>query len=669
MLDPVSPAKYLLLLWLLVASLLMGVRLTRRFIGSGEPLDVAGYALAFSTLLLGVVGSWVARIVRHFPGTFIVLGVLFSLPLLVDLARRWRSSAPAGSPGRPELPRSGPTHSPKESAAALAIGIVALVPTLNMVWGTHLWDDWYFYLPLTSAFSRNVFPVVYPFLPDRALTYHFAFAWLAGIIEYHTGLSPEHCVDVISTLFLVIFYLSAAGTFRIWVGGRVAPYAGAAVVIGFGPLSWLWMLFQSHGNSLRSWFVAWMLDSQTTFANDVARNADYLLQKPMLSGMALLWLVMSLVFVARRRHSVAGAAAAGFCVGMVELFQYPTASLATLASGAVLLLDVLLAKSLRRQKLLMLIGLFGILAVALPRVNGGFVANPQGDPIIVDYVWNFPYPGLVSWAKAHDLPTFFCYMVYYGATAFMLPFVLPSLWRQRSLNTVCMVLFAAGGFAVTHLVHHRTTPVNITKFLHLSGFALAAVSAAGVLLATRRWPPRPRAVILSLFVVAASLSTWLASTSMTAPGQPRPIVADATVQSLRSMARWLRPHAGSHDRVFALTDEVQAMSGVMSPPPTRRPRGTPGLHRHRSRLRSRIHRHGQGADRQRRRLPRRPESLSAQSPLGGPAVPTAAVSRRRSPPPTGRSRPVPLRHELPPTPTGWLIYEYLKGPSPGSLSD
>ena len=673
MLDPINPAKCLLFFGLMLISLCLGVRITRRFLGVQEPLDIFGFALGVAMLVVGVVGSWIARLTRSFPVTFILLAGIMALPWLWDWRRQLdRVSALRSSlsfrffPG--DLRDRTEMLTRRERYLALVLGVVALLPPLNLIWRTHLWDDWYFYLPLTSAFSRGVFPVVYPFLPDRALTYHFGFAWLAGIVEYHTGISPEHCVDIVSTAMLVTFYFSSAATFRIWLGGRLAPYAAAAIAIGFGPLAWFWSLVQNGFGGSLTWLWGWISESQTTFSTEVARPADYLLQKPMLAGMALVWVVMALFFVARRRTSVAGAAASGIAAGMLELFQYPMASLALVAGMGVLFLDLVLQRIVWKRRLAMLL-CFGATAVILPRLNGGFVANPQGDPIFVDRIWNFPYPAFVDFGRTHSLPTFVCYLLYYGASAVVLPFVLPHLWRRKSMNALWMLAVFGAAFAVPHLMRHRSSPVNITKFFQISAFALAALSAAGVLAATSRWPSRVRAFALCTYLIVVNLSTWFSSIHISTPPSTG-VVASSTVASLRRMARWLRPHAGVYDRVFALTDEVEAMSGVLSPLPPFAEGG---------RQLYTVTAHGYAPD-YIASIKSSTDSLAASLDeasllrlkirwivLPDPLPDVVGTEARRR---LEQTDSFQLRERISPNPgSGWRIYEYLKGPLPGSLED
>ncbi|MEO5766967.1 MAG: hypothetical protein ABIS92_01325 [Polyangia bacterium] len=668
MLDPLNPAKWLLLVWLVAAASMTASQITRRFLGAREPLDRIGYTAAFSLLIVGTVGSWMGRLVRQFPVTFIFLAVLLSVPLVPEVLR-WFRRTPAARSGldQASFPWAATVLDRRERTIAIAMGILILFPPLWAVWRTHLWDDWYFYMPLTSAFSRGILPVVYPFLPDRAVTYHYSFAWLAGILEYHTGVSPEICVDIISTVFLVTFYLSAAATFRLWVGGRLAPYLGAALAIGFGPLAWLWALVRNDHQDPRSWWSSWFIQSsQTTFSDAIARPMDYLLQKPMLAGMALVWLVMALVLVSRRRISVAGAALAGLCVGMVELFQYPVALLAGLAGLAVLALDVLIDGGNRKQRLQMLVA-FGLFAVALPPLNGGFVANPQGDAIVMERIWSFPFPPTVAFGAAHKLSTFLCYTLYYGAPLLVFPLVLPSFWRQRSFTALWMLVFGGAAFAIPHVLHHKASPVNITKFFHLSDFALAALVAAGLLLTTRRWSARLRMTVLTGFVILASLSTWTAAFNISIP-RNNGVMDPATVQSMRLMARWLRQHAGTYDRMFALTDEVEAMSGVLSPLPPFAPGG---------RQLYTVTAHGYAPpyiDSMRRLTESAAASLDDDSllrlkirwvvlPDPLPDVVGPEARRRLADPQIFK-----LRQRTVPTPAaGWFVYEYLKGPPPNSL--
>jgi hypothetical protein len=413
---------------------------------------------------------------------------------------------------------------------------------------------------------------VYPFLPDQPLSYHFGFAWLAGVAEYFTGISPEHCVDVVSTALLLTYYLSASATFRLWGAGRWAPHVAAGMTIGFGPLAWLWALSRDGARQGSSRIWSWVLDSQTTFSDRIDRPTDYLLQKPMLAGMALIWTSLGLFALARRRASILGAMAAGVCIGMVELFQFPIAVLGGLAGGTALGLDVVLTSSPRRkQRLLMLLG-YGLAAATVIRLNGGFAANPQGDPILMDSAWTFPFGAISHYAQGHGLPTWLCYLMYYGASIVILPFVIPSLWRQRSMNTVWLGVFAVSAFLIPHLVRYRSDPGNITKFFQLQAFALAGLSAAGLLVASRRWPAGLRATAMGASLIAMSLSTWLSCCEIANPVSGG-VVDAATVSSLRRMARWLRSNAEVHDRAFALSDDVAAMSGVASPLPPYAPGG------------------------------------------------------------------------------------------------
>lgn len=661
MLDPVSPAKLLLLSWLLTATGLFAVRLTRRFIGVREPLDIAGFGLAFSILILGVAGSWMARVTHSMAGTFIGLAALVSLPRLADL-RRGFAGQPKGATSGRERPGSsagGAILDRRERLFAIALGVLVLLPPLTVIWKTHLWDDWDYYLPLTSAFSRGAVPVVYPFLPDRPLTYHFGFAWLAGVTEYFTGISPEHCLDIVSTAMLVAFYLSASATVRLSGSGRLAPHVAAAMAIGFGPLGWLWAAFQEGApRSSRLW--AWVMDSQTTFSNGISSPTDYLLQKPMLAGMALIWTSLALLGVARRRASIAGATAAGICLGMVELFQFPIAVLGGLAGGAILGLDVLLARSPRRKhRLLMLVG-YGLSAAIIAPLNGGFAANPQGDPIHMDRVRNFPFDAISRYAAGHELSTWLCYVGYYGASSVILIFVLPSLWRQRSTNALWLGMVALAAFLIPHLFQYRSSPINITKFFQLSAFALAGLSALGLTVASRRWPVALRASVMGACLVAVSLSTSMACFQIANPVSGG-VVDAATISSLRRMARWLRSHAGTSDRAFALSDDVAAMSGIASPLPPDAPGG---------RQRYTVLAHGyapdyvatmQGlTDGLARSLDestlRRLEIRWVVLPVPLPAAVGTEARRRLDLPDVFQ-----LRHQTSPAPGGWFIYEYLKG--------
>lgn len=673
MLEPWTLARLLLLTWLLLTSLLLGARLTRRFIGVTEPMDVIGFSLTFAMLLVGVVGSWLGRINHHFPLPLIALGLLMSAPALIQTPwRPWRRTL--GPERGRAMPEAGLVVSVgsagrltgRERVYAGLFGALAICGPVTMIWVTHLWDDWYFYLPLTSAFSRGILPVLNPFLPDRALTYHFGCAWLAGILEYLTGLSPEHCVDVVSTTMLVAFYLSAAATFRLWVGGRLAPYLAAAAVVCFSPLGWLWALFQAKGSGMQAWFLSWADETQTTFSDGIARPADYLLQKPMLAGMALVWAAMALTFVAGRRRDVLGAAVAGIAVGMLELFAYHTASLAALAGCGILGMEVLTNKGQRRIRLLMF-ALFAVAAFGLPRLNGGFAANPQGDAIVLERLWNFPFPSFVSYAGSHGLPIWVCYGLYYGASAVVLPVALFGLWRHRSKNTLWTVVFLLAAFAIPHLIRHHSSPVNITKFFQLSAFGLAILSAAGLLALTRNWSFGVRAPVLGIYLVAMSLSTWVSSYHMSRPIS-RGVVDAATVSSLRQVSRWLRAHCGTYDRAFALTDEVEAMSGVLSPLP---PFAAGGRQLYT------VTAHGYAPD--------YIASVKGLTDSAAVALDDASLTHLKIrwvvfphplPPTVGaearerlkHAETFPLRHQTnDPQGGGWLIYEYLKGPPPGSL--
>lgn len=115
-LDPISPAKYLLFAWLVRTGVLLGMRLARRFVGVKEPLDSAGYGLALSILILGAPGSWLARLTRNLPCAFVLLAMLMSVPLVLDVKRRLSMEASrvcgyVGSCCRSRCPRrSEPRH-------------------------------------------------------------------------------------------------------------------------------------------------------------------------------------------------------------------------------------------------------------------------------------------------------------------------------------------------------------------------------------------------------------------------------------------------------------------------------------------------------------------------------------------------------------------------------
>jgi hypothetical protein len=544
----------LLFVVILALAIEVGRLLCSRLLGEREPLAVAGYSLVLGLGAIVLPANLIYR-------TTLRVGLVAPLLLVLLLVARTalvRATRGASHPDAGDAPPPLPLR-----AHLLVVALVALatLPMALVLFRNHLWDEWEAHMPLATSMAHGVYPLVYPYLPDFHFTYHFGYDLLAALAHRLTGLRIDREFDCQSTVMFVAYILVCGSFLRRQVGGRVLPYALACAVAWAGGLTWMRAFFPTDLSSARlEMLVGWgRLDGYPP----LPPPPSYFMQKPMALGLPVWITTLALFLQADRRKSIRLGAAAGVCLGFLELSQFALFCVTLATALAYAALGPALERR-ARGRTPAIVAVFVGVGLAVGVLNGGFLANPAGHGLEMIVQPSFPY---FQGHAEHGSPLS-PYVWQLGLPIVLLPLAAAYAWRARKPHAVWLLALAGGSLLLPHVIRYPHSN-DVQKFFVVSVIASALLLSCAVIAIASRRPRWVGFPLIGLFVLGltGSAPLWILAFLRDTP-RWEGARNNPDVEIDAEVAAWLRPRVQPYDRVLTSSIYPAAFGGFLTPVPT-----------------------------------------------------------------------------------------------------